>query len=175
MATAKDKTVKCRFPKCSKLHDSTDLLKSEAVMGGNKQYYHPDCYHVLQTVTQIRDTFVKDINPTLTAQQIGALVSIVYNLIFVKKVDVDFIKFALDYHIKYKPGVLKYPGGIHYAIQNNDVLNAWNKYKEQELRQKIKEEAASKISSTNKSDDFDVSNSFVYKPQSARSFADILH
>ena len=50
----KEKMVHCRYPKCSKLHDTTELKESEAVKGGSRSYYHPDCYHIMQTVTQIR-------------------------------------------------------------------------------------------------------------------------
>ena len=63
------KMVHCRYPKCMKLHESTELSKDDAVQGGKNSYYHPDCYHMMQTVNKIRDTFIKEIDPTLTGKQ----------------------------------------------------------------------------------------------------------
>jgi len=46
------KMVHCRYPKCMKLHESTELSKDDAVQGGKNSYYHPDCYHMMQTVNK---------------------------------------------------------------------------------------------------------------------------
>lgn len=139
--TQHPKMVKCRYPKCGKLHESNELPKDEAVQGGKNSYYHPDCYHTMQTVNETRDLFVKNINPAMTGQQIGLLVSTIYNIIFAKKIDVDFLKFAVEYFIKYKPGKLQHPFGLHYIIQNKDVLNAWNKKKEAEIKAELKQQS----------------------------------
>lgn len=169
----KVKTVRCRYPKCSKLHESTELLKNDAITMGGSRYYHPDCYHIMQTVNQIRDTFIKNINPTMTGKQIGMLVSTINSIVFDKKVDIDFLKFALEYFIQYKPGKLNYAPGLHYIIQDKDVINAWKKYSEQKIRKEFKELAGD---NDNKKpiDELDLDNSFIYKPQNTRSFADIL-
>ena len=145
-----EKMVHCRYPKCNKLHESTELKKSEAVQGGSaRNYYHPDCYHIMQTVNKIRDLFYKEINPMMTGQQIGQLVSIVNNMVFSKNIDVDYIAFALDYFIRYKPGALKYPGGISYIVQDRDVASAWEKEKERKIRDDIKKEIEKKIGEVN--------------------------
>lgn len=174
MATKKIKMVSCRYQKCFMLHDSKELPQIEAVKSGDGKYYHPDCFHTSQTVMQIRDTFVKEINPVMTGKQIGELVATVNNMIFTKKIDVDLIKFALDYFIKYKPGALRYPHGLHYIIQNQDVINAWNKTKEQKMRNEIKKEAESIKQSDDNGDEIDIKNDFIYKPHKPRSFTDIL-
>lgn len=122
-----EKMVRCRYPKCSKLHDSVELRREDAIEGGKGKYYHPDCYHTLQTVLKIRDLFVTEINPIMTGQQIGALVSTVNNMVFGKGIDVDYIWFALQYFIKYKPGKLHQPHGMHYIVQDRDVVTAWKK------------------------------------------------
>lgn len=140
MAREKDKIVHCRYPKCSKLHESTELKESEAVKGGSRSYYHPDCYHMMQTISQIKDVFYRDINPTLTGKQIGQLVSIVNNMVFGKGIDVDFILFAINYFVNYKPGKLKYPAGVTYIIQDCDVITAWDKKNQRQLREEINEE-----------------------------------
>ena len=168
----KIKIVKCRYPKCSKLHESTDLPKDKAVAAGGSRYYHPDCYHIMQTVNKIRDLFIKNIDSTLTGKQIGTLVSTINNIIFDKKVDVEYLKFALEYFIKNKPGKLNYAPGLHYIIKDKDVINSWKKYNEQKIRQEFKE---LRNDDNEEITELDLSNSFVYKPQSSKSFADILH
>lgn len=177
---AKKQTVKlihCRYPKCKFLHETTELKKEDAVKGGSKNsYYHPDCWKTLQTVNQIRDTFFKEIDPTLTGKQIGSLVSIVNNMIFSKGIDPELILFALHYFIKYKQGALKYPGGIAYIVQNKDVLKAWDTEKKQKLNAELKKQKEELEKEVNNFDEDILSsnNPFVYKPKELTSFADIL-
>ena len=174
------KMVHCRYPKCKFLHETTELLKDDAVKGGSKNsYYHPDCWHTMQTINQIRDTFVKEVNPMLTGQQIGQLVSIVNHMVFSKGISVEYIKFALEYYIKYKSGALKYPGGISYIVQNRDVEAAWKKQQEHIIREAINKEIKERQEINNDPVDdigglLSTENTFVYKPQKSRSFADIL-
>ena len=69
----KPKMVHCRYKNCSKIHVSNELPKDDAYWGGNGKYYHPDCYHVMKTVTKIKDEFYKEINPLMTRSQISTL------------------------------------------------------------------------------------------------------
>lgn len=168
--------VHCRYSKCAKLHESNELNRDEALRDDNGRYYHPDCHHMMRTINEIRDLFCKEINPVMTSQQIGALVSTIHNLVFTKKVDVDFLKFALMYFIKSKPGKLHQPYGLHYIVQDRDVVSAWDK----EQKRKIKVELKDKLNdSTVEEFEMDIDSLLnrdrvVYKPQAARSFADIL-
>lgn len=166
--------VTCRYPKCSKLHETTELPKDEAVKAVNKNsYYHPDCYHMLQTVTKIRDTFIQKVNPMLTSQQIGALVSTVNNMVFDKGIDVDYILFALQYFIKAKPGKLSHPFGMHYIVQDRDVVAAWNKEREYRIREKMREQLANQSAVDNVECDLPVvENSFKTKNKS--KFSNVL-
>jgi len=174
----KKKTVKmvnCRYPKCRNLHETTELKKDDAVKGGSKNsYYHPDCWHTMQTVNKIRDTFVKEINPLLTGKQIGALVSMVNNMIFSKGINVDFIYFALQYFIKNKPGKLQHPAGIHYIVQDSDVVKAWDNEQTRKIREEIREQQKTMTANDEFKLDPPEENSFKFVPQKARSFADIL-
>ena len=169
----KEKMVHCRYPKCSKLHETTELREADAVKGGSRSYYHPDCYHVMQTINQIKETFYREINPTLTGKQIGQLVSIANNMVFSKGIDVDLILFAIKYFVKYKQGKLKYPGGIAYIVQDRDVVSAWEKEKQMRINEEIRKQQKTIVVN----DEFKLDlpeSSFEYKPQKARSFADIL-
>lgn len=177
MAKQKVKMVQCRYPKCMKLHESTELPKDEAVQGGKqKYYYHPDCYHIMQTINQIKDQFYREINPNMTGKQIGQLVSIVNNIVFTKGNDVDFVKFALEYFIKYKPGALKYPGGMAYIVQDRDVLSAWEKLQAQKIREELRKEM-DKINDDDKGEiiGFDSSNKKIeYKDNRKNKFSNVL-
>lgn len=177
MAKQKVKMVQCRYPKCMKLHESTELPKDEAVQGGKqKYYYHPDCYHIMQTINQIKDQFYREINPNMTGKQIGQLVSIVNNIVFTKGNDVDFVKFALDYFIKHKPGALKYPGGMAYIVQDRDVLSAWEKLQAQKIREELRKEM-DKINNDDKGEiiGFDSSNKKIeYKDNRKNKFSNVL-
>ena len=132
------KLVHCRYPKCKFLHETTELKKDDAVKSGSSSYYHPDCYHTMQTVNKIKDIFYKEVNSTLTGKQIGQLVSIVNNMIFSKHIDVDYILFGVEYFIKNKPGALKYPGGVAYVVNDKDVTAAWEKEQDRKIRAEIK-------------------------------------
>lgn len=178
MAKQTTKLVHCRYPKCTKLHETTELNINDAVKGGSKNsYYHPDCWHTMQTVSKIRDTFVKEVNPMLTGPQIGQLVSIVNNMIFSKKIDVDYILFSLQWFIKYKPGALKFPGGISYIVQNRDVEAAWKKERERRIRAEMQSavEQLGEMLNDDAEVDFGTPDSKLsYKPQNKSKFSSVL-
>ena len=153
---AAPKIVKCRYPKCNKLHETTEILKEDAIQHG-KSYYHADCLHIMLTVTEIRDLFYKNINQLMTGKQIGMLVATINNIVLEKGVDVDFLKFAVEYFIKYKPGKLQYPAGLYYVVQDKDVKNAWERWQERKLREEIKEaEEKRKLEDSNNNNDIDL-------------------
>ena len=169
------KLIHCRYPKCRFLHETTELKKEDAVKGGSKNsYYHPDCWETMQTVNKIRDTFYKEVNPTLTGKQIGGLVSIVNNMIFSKGIDPKFILFSLNYFISYKKGALKHPGGIAYIVQDKDVAKAWDREKKREIHEEIKKKQQEDATVDDVLTNNNSNNSFTYKPTQARSFVDIL-
>lgn len=173
------KMVHCKYPKCKFLHEKTELLREEAVKGGKgSSYYHPDCYYTMQTVCAIRDKFYQEVNPLLTGKQIGQLVSIINNLVFMKKVSVDYILFAVEYYIKNKPGALKFPAGISYIIQDKDVEAAWKKEQSAKISAEIREQRNRSLATTNDVTEIGIWDSseeqFTYTPSKSRGFADIL-
>lgn len=140
---AQKQLVHCRYTKCDKLHESKELNKEDAIKGGQNSYYHPDCYHMMTTINRIRDRFINEINPLVTGPQIGTLVATINNIVFSKGVDVDCLEFLLDYFIKYKPGALHVPQGLHYIIQDRRAMEAWKKEQNRriqaEMRAKLEE------------------------------------
>ena len=175
------KMVNCRYPKCRNLHETTQLLKSEATQGGKNSYYHPDCYNTMQTVNRIRDLFVKEINPQMVGRQIGALVSIVNSMIFTKEIEPEYILFALQYYIKYKPGKLHYPPGVTYIVQDKDVVAAWKKEKERKIKEELKEQMQKAVDQLGKTLDQDIEldfetedSKFAYKRDKKSRFSSVL-
>lgn len=136
-------TLKCRFSKCSCLHDSPDVERDEAVKeekDGRNYYYHPDCYEIKTKVTKFKDYFLEKINPDLAKKQTATLLSILYVLIFEKGIEPDFIGYSLAYMAKYRPGKLKFPGGLYYVVQDKDILASWEKNKSAKLQRELSKE-----------------------------------
>lgn len=174
MAKQKSELVHCRYPKCKNLHETTELKKEDAVQSGGGHYYHHDCYHTMQTVNQIRDLFIKEINPAMTRQQIGILVSTINNMMFSKQINVDLIKFALEYFVQHKPGALHTPFGLHYIVQNKDVIMAWKKYQEKKSAEYVR---AMKEKINIDSDNFEFNlpeNTKTYKQSNMSKFSRVL-
>ena len=166
------KMVKCRYTKCNKLHESQELNREDAVQGGKGSYYHPDCYHMMQTVNQIRDLFCKEINPLMTGQQIGLLVTTINNLVFGKNIDVDYVFFALQWFIKNKPGKLQHPFGLHYVIQNKEIAEAWKKVQESKFRNEIKGIQSSPV--VNDEFHFDLPETTTYRHSNKSKFGNVI-
>lgn len=137
MAKNDVKIVHCRYSKCNKLHESTELMKEDAIQGGGKKYYHPDCYRVMVAINEIRDKFIREINPLITKQQVGILIGVINDIVFNKGVSAEQLSFTIDYFIKHKPGALKYPAGLHYAVQDNDAKTAWRKMQDKNTMQRF--------------------------------------
>jgi len=144
-----------------------------------KVHYHADCYHVKETLEEIRDLFCQKINPLQAGrQQIGILVATINRIVFDRNVDPDFLKFVLEYYISNKPGVLHFPPGLYYAIQDKGANDAWSKLQEQKRQEQVKE-MKNKISQDAPAVDDGFldglgGRSFVYKSVKQRGFDDIL-
>lgn len=177
MANTTNQLVHCRYPKCLKLHATTELRKEDAVQGGSKNtYYHPDCWDTMQTVNRIKDLFCKHINTTMTGKQIGQLVSITNNLIFDKKVDPKLIEFSIEYFIKYKPGKLRFPGGLHYIVQDKDVTTAWAKEQDKKIKEELKRGLRAQTSIIDDPIDFELPDVFPidYSNNKKSKFSSVL-
>lgn len=158
---------KCQFSKCSLLHDTTDVNIDVAVKDG-RLYYHPDCYKIKTTVAKTKEYFVENINPLLTMQQQTSLYTVLYDLIFKKNQDPDYLYYCVWYMHTYRPGKLNFPAGLYYVIQNRDIITAWNKLK---LRKQKDEQEKEKVLEPMQ---FDATETFHYEIQKTKGFTDIL-
>jgi len=125
-----DKTYKCAYKQC-KLGGKVN--KSIAVKKGNR-YYHSECLKEINNKEEIRELFLKHINPT---EVISLLNRVINNIIENKKVSSDFLLFALKYVIKNKLS-LNHATGMYYIINNNNIKKEYMKQKAREINSKIK-------------------------------------
>ena len=123
-------TAICKYSHC--LHDNREIEKRKAIRVGNS-YYHSDCFKTKEDVKEIVNLFKAHINANPVYAQ---LQSVINNIIFVKKVQSDFLLFGLRYYIEHKIP-LNYPQGLYYVIQNKDVANAYNKTKTKEIKKSV--------------------------------------
>ena len=174
MAKQENKLVHCRYAKCQLLHETTELNKNDAIQGGRGAYYHPDCYHTMKTIFQIRDTFVQHINPLMTSKQIGVLVATINKMVFDKHIDVDFIEFSLNYFIKHKPGKLHQPFGLYYIVQDKDVVQAWHREQDIRLRAEIRKQQEEMVDDDVVHFTIEIPSATEYKPQNKSKFSSVL-
>ena len=123
-------TAICKYSHC--LHDNREVEKRKAIRVGNS-YYHSDCFKTKEDIKEIVNLFKAHINANPVYAQ---LQSVINNIIFVKKVQSDFLLFGLRYYIEHKIP-LNYPQGLYYVIQNKDVTNAYNKTKAKEIKKSV--------------------------------------
>ena len=150
-------TVKCKHGNCK--HESREVEKSEAIKSGNS-YYHADCYKDKENRKEIIDLFVKHINPNPVYKQ---LQSVITTILDQKGLSSDFLLFGLKYYIEHKIP-LNYPQGLHYVVQNKQVIASYNIVKEKEI---MKKENFVVPENTDEVE-------FTYKPTKIKGFSDIL-
>ena len=116
------KTCKCQ--KC--VHDTReiDIDKDEFEHIG-RYYYHKDCLKIRNDIVLIKDLWHNHISPNVVYSQ---LVKVLQDLIFNKGISSDYLVFLMNYIIKHKM-VLRYPAGIRYYIDNQEIKTAYNKRK----------------------------------------------
>ena len=150
----KSETVICRYKNC--LHEDKEIKREEAVRSGN-MYYHADCFKTKEEIKQVIDLFTKHINPNPVY---GQLQGTIKNIVFTKNLGSELLLFGLQYYINHKLP-LHYPQGLHYVVQNKDVIDAYNKFKLKDVK---------KTTEITESNDM----AFVHVPVKNRGFADIL-
>lgn len=128
-----DKTYKCAFKHCN--HDDENVPQNEAVKIGNR-YMHEDCAKISENITKIRDIYYEKVSNTVVVKQ---LVSVINSLVFTKKIDSEYLLFALNYAIANKTPI-KSPYGLHYLVDNNRIKDAWKKKQSSLIKKQIDNE-----------------------------------
>lgn len=152
----KSEVVKCRSTHC--LHDTKELLKEDAVNPKKGLFYHQDCYRTQEEIKEIIDLFSKQINPNVVYSQLRHVIN---TIVYDRRIGSDLLLFGLKYYIQNKIP-LNYPMGLYYVVQNKKMIDAFHKYKANQVSRKI-EITEDKI------------DAFQRIPAKTNGFADILH
>lgn len=153
------KEYKCNFKHCD--CDETLTDENREVLSGKS--YHKKCLQTKNDIIEIRDYYISNVSNTVV---VGMLVKTINNIIFDKKVDSQFLKFALEYAV-FNNISIKSPFSLHYLIDNSRIKTAWTK--EQTKENEIKK-------STEIIDDFDFETNVISTSIEATQggFGDIL-
>lgn len=124
---AKPKVFKCGFRHCQ--HESCEVSQDEAVKVKNR-YFHQDCAEIYSNIEEVKKLYYEKISNTVVMPQ---LVSVINNIVFNKKVDSNYLLFAVKYAINTKRKI-NYPQVLHYIIDDYKIKDAWKKKQLQAIK-----------------------------------------
>lgn len=117
-----DKEYICGYQHC--LHHGEKVKESEAVVIGRKRY-HWDCASIKQELAEIRNIYIDGIDSEVS---FTVLSKVLNDLVFKYEMDIDFLKFAVNYYADYKIK-LKSPFTLLYLRKNDYMKRKWDKSK----------------------------------------------
>ena len=107
------KTYKCGFSHCM----CNEPLTDDNAFIFNKRRWHKQCYHIKETVEKIREYYLSHIDRQVT---MSFLNSVLNSILYEKKVDADYLLFALQY--AWETGKeIKAPAYLHYLADDNRI------------------------------------------------------
>ena len=136
----------CRFINCKHDSKSIDISKEKYVKDKNNMYYHSDCFELKKSgewkdkktreeLVQIRDIWGKNLNPTVNYPQLMKIL----NEFVARGISSEYLLFTVQFCIK-NSWNLKYPGGLKYYIDREEIKTAYSKKKAAEEMRKYKDE-----------------------------------
>lgn len=118
-----DKEHICAYKHC--LHHGEKVKSSESVIVG-KKHYHWDCAATKQEIEEIRSTYYEKIDNDVN---FPALSKVLNDLVFKYGLEIDYIKFAVNYYADYKIKI-KSPFTLLYLRKNDYMRKKWEHSKE---------------------------------------------
>lgn len=115
-----DKEYVCAYKYC--LHHGEKVKASESVVI-KKKHYHWDCAATKQEIEELRRTYFERIDKDAS---FPILSKILNDLVFKYDLEIDYIRYALNYYAEYKVKV-KSPFSLLY-LRNNDYMRKRWKY-----------------------------------------------
>lgn len=115
-----DKEYVCAYKHC--LHHGEKVKSSESVVIG-KKHYHWDCASIKQEIEEMRNTYYEKIDKDVS---FPVLTKVLNDLIFKYELEVEFVKFAINYYADYKVKV-KSPFTLLYLRKNDYMSEKWKK------------------------------------------------
>lgn len=112
---------KCQFSHCKHDNPMIDLL-SEPYIEDNSKYYHKDCYREKQCLQEIRQLWHERISDTVVYKDLNTIVS---NLAYRDGIEIEYVLFAIKYCVTTGRFKLRYPAGIKYILDREEVKQAY--------------------------------------------------
>lgn len=117
-----DREYVCAYKFC--LHHGQKVKSSESVVVG-KKHYHWDCAATKQEIEEIRNVYFERIDKNAS---FPVLSKVLNDLIFKYQLEIDFVKFAVNYYADYGTKI-KSPFTLLYLRNNDFMRRKWNKSK----------------------------------------------
>lgn len=118
-----EKEYSCAYGKYC-LHPGLKVKASESVDVG-KKHYHWDCIATKQEIDEIRKTYFEKIDDKAS---FPVLSKVLNDLIFKYNMDIDFVRFAVNYYGDYKMKI-KSPFTLLYLRDNKAMERKWKNSK----------------------------------------------
>lgn len=154
---AKSANHKCNYKGCN--HQEDIIPAGEGVVI-NKRYYHADCVRKMETIKLIREFYLNNVSNTVVMSYLNKVIN---EIVFTKKVDPEYLYFALRYAVS-KNQRIKAPAGLYYIIDNSRIKEAYTKEQQKAALQKV---------SVIVDNDFDFTAPTVSAVPKKKGFADI--
>lgn len=139
---ARSKLKKCSYRNCNHSSKTIDTACEEYQLRKGK-YYHPDCLISFEKnidketiisadIQLIKNMWIADISDTVV---IPCLYAELNKLIADRGISSKYVVFVVDYCIKNKCN-LRYPGGLKYYVDRQEIKNAYEKEQAKEIVKK---------------------------------------
>ena len=115
---SKDREYVCAYPHC--LHHGEKVKASEVVVVGGKRY-HWDCATTREQLGDLRKYYHENIDNEVNLAQLSKVLN---TLIFSEGLEIEYIKFALEYYSKFGMKINS-PFALTYLKKNNMMRRKW--------------------------------------------------
>lgn len=121
------KIRKCYYGKCK--HGGQINIETDEYVQ-DKNLYHTDCYQEMKNLQLIRNLWIERISNTVSYSQLNK----VLNSYLDRGISSDYLLFTLQYVIA-NHMTLRYPGGLQYYIDREEIKKQYQKTLKQKLKQ----------------------------------------
>jgi hypothetical protein len=112
--------MKCGYTHCL---FNGEVDKDNAVKVGSR-YYHQECLKQKQDKDEVRKLYLEQVNPTEVVKVLNAVIN---NIVDVKKVNAEFLLYALRHAIQNK-FTFHNSAGLYYIINNSYIKKQYQTY-----------------------------------------------
>ena len=126
----KAKTYKCGFAHCACAEPLTD---NNSVMVG-KRHWHKQCFHIQETVGEIRKYYLSHFDRQAPMSYLN---SVINNILYEKKVDADYLLFAMKYAYETDKKI-NAPASLHFLASDKRIQRLYKiTYTSPETKKKV--------------------------------------